>query len=113
MRFSRKDVELNTELQETIIEDNSLIGTPIAIDEDGNIELLEDGESALSTDVTASDKSETVATIDYTEQLTTLNDSINALNGTCVTILGFVIFAWIEEKLRLGIRRMFTNGKSD
>lgn len=103
----------NIVIENTELPSDDFIGAPIAIDEDGNIELFENGESALSTDVAVSDESETVTSIDYTEQLTTLTDSVSALNGTCITILGFVTFAWIEEKLRLGIRRMFTNGKSD
>lgn len=100
-----------TEMTENVevLDDNS-IGTPIAVIGDNEVEIVED-ESAFLSEV--SESIETTTIVDYSEQLVMIHAQLETLSETCVTILGFIVFTWIEEKLRLGIRRMFTDAKSN
>lgn len=75
--------------------------------EDDFLASVSGGDAALSTEeivfvptVSGGDSG------DISEQLTTLN-------GTVSTIFFFILFTWVYERIRGGIRKAVNHGKSD
>lgn len=88
--------------------DNSVSGTESEL-----IESDDNTESEFDESVSMGDS--TTDILAYTEEErqadSELIGSINQLNGTCTLLLFFLLFAWVDKKVRF-FTKGFTNGKS-
>lgn len=116
-----------TNIQETtpdVLPDDD-IDTPEVELESGDTVVSDTGEDSElmeSTDGNESELGESVSMGDSTSDILAYTEeerqadseligSINQLNGTCILLLFFLLFAWVDKKVRF-FTKGFTNGKS-
>ena len=116
-----------TNMQETIpdiLPDDNTDGQTDELDVDNIMEsgTGEDSELLESDDTTESELDESVSMGDSTTYVLTYSEEqqqadseliggINKLNGTCTLLLFFLLFAWVDKKVRFYMKG-FGDGKS-
>ena len=114
-----------TETTPDILPDDNIDGQTDELVPDNIIDTVPGTDTELmeSTDSTESESTESVSMGDSTTYILTYSEEeqqvdseliggINKLNGTCTLLLFFLLFAWVDKKVRF-FTKGFTNGKSN
>lgn len=114
-----------TETTPDILPDDNIDGQTDELGVDNTMEsgTGEDFELLELDDITESELDESVSMGDSTSYILTYSEEqqqvdselvggINKLNGTCTLLLFFLLFAWVDKKVRF-FTKGFTNGKSN